>query len=593
MSRHNNAGILPDVLLDEANGLIQKLSKEQVLWLGGYLSGVGLNGSDNHAVAQQAVVSNNHEKISTNIKILLGSHSGNGKLIAQAISKQALVNKHNVETISMADYKPKNLRNEENLIVIVSTHGEGEPPVDAEDLHRFLGGKRVGDLSNLNYGVIALGDSSYKFFCQTGIDFNDRLKKNGAKPIAEPFLLDLDFKEQIPSVAKELLDKFASAGNNTRIAEAGNDFVIEENGLVKAELIDKVLLNGKGSQKETWHIELDLEGKGLKYQPGDSLEVYAINKTSLVDGVLQQLQLTGSELVYHNDEQLTVKEALLIHKEITVITMPVLSKLSAYVTEPDLNRLLDNRDELDVFLEGSDLLDVLNEFQFEISAQDLINTLRTLPPRAYSIASSQAEVDDEVHLTIGAVRYQKNQREHNGVCSTYLVDDLQEGDELVVRLKPNERFRLPHKDTDIILIGAGTGVAPYRSFIQQRAIDKGTGRNWLFFGDQHFETDFLYQSEWLKYRQQNILSKVDVAFSRDQKEKIYVQHRLKEKADEVYQWLSNGAVIYICGDRKNMARDVQQALVEIISQKEGISITAAEEKLSAFRKSGRLQEDVY
>ncbi|MCT4645044.1 MAG: flavodoxin domain-containing protein, partial [Carboxylicivirga sp.] len=494
MSHHINKGILPDQLLGEANDLVQKLTKDQLLWLGGYFSGVGIAGSDLKKEVEHTVV-NSETKLeqgsSTSITVLVGSHSGNGKSIARALASTAQANQ--LKIINMADYKPRNIKKEETLIIIVSTHGEGEPPVDAADLHRFLGSKRVGSLEHLNYAVIALGDSSYNYFCQTGIEFYDRLKSHGAKPLTDTILLDVDYKEHQDEVVTRVLQSVNKASgqsvSSTSIEEKPN---VSRDEFYKADLIDKVLLNGRTSNKETYHIELDIEGSGISYQPGDVLEVYAINSEELVQNILNQLGFSGDEEVEHKGSRVCIKKLLQHQKELTLVTLPVLKKLTPYVEEPELNRLLDNRNELENFLDGSDLLDVLKEFNIRLQAQELADALRTLPPRAYSIASSQAEVGDEVHLTVGAVRYQKNERQHEGVCSTYLIDRLAEGDQVAVKVKPNENFRLPDVDQDIILIGAGTGIAPYRSFLQERELQNGNGRTWLFFGDQHFESDFLY-----------------------------------------------------------------------------------------------------
>lgn len=599
MSQHITTGILSEKLLGEANHLVNKLSKEQLLWLGGYLSGVGLNGHQDGVVTYQEEVIDGGAidegaTPTASLKVLVGSHSGNGRFIANHLAEQAKSSKLSLEVCSMGDFRPKHLQKEENIVFIVSTHGEGEPPTEAIDLHKFLGSKRVGALSQLNYTVIALGDSSYQFFCQTGLDFHNRLKAHGANALSEPLLLDVDFKEQLDSVPDAVFSLFgnlrSSASGNVASRVSSRD---ESGSLVEAELIDKVLLNGRGSTKETYHIELDIEGAGLSYKPGDALEVYAVNNGELVQQLVSQLNYSGDEQVEHKGGVYAIRELLQYHKEITVVTIPVLKKLSVFVKEPDLNRLLDKHADLENFLYGSDLLDVLSEFNISIEPQELANTLRTLPPRAYSIASSQAQDDDEVHLTVGAVRYEKNDRHREGVCSTFLIDQLDEGAKVAVQIKSNEGFRLPADDKDIILIGAGTGIAPYRAFLQEREATGATGKNWLFFGDQHFETDFLYQTEWLKHRQKGLLSEVDVAFSRDQDEKIYVQHRLKQKADEVYRWLQNGATIYVCGDRKTMAKSVQQTFVEILQEQEGIPFEQAEERLLQLKKEGRYQEDVY
>ncbi|MCU4175620.1 diflavin oxidoreductase [Carboxylicivirga sp. N1Y90] len=595
MSYSNENDVLPLDLLGKANHIIKDLHKDQILWLGGYLSGVGLNATT--TVSDVQVASDNHTQVQVEpalkLKVLVGSHSGNATHVAKELASVAGQSNIDVELVSMADYKVKQLKQESNLIVIVSTHGEGEPPAAAEDLHRILDTKRAGDLSALKFNVIALGDSSYSKFCQTGIDFHERLISRGAKPLADPVLLDVDFKDDLQDTASSAIGLFSSATDIKKELLDKSTPLKPSNGIYQAEVLEKVKLNGKGSKKETYHVELSLEDSGLEYQPGDALEVFANNDEKLVDAILDKLALDASESVSVKSESLTLKQALQFNKELTVVTLPVLQKLSAYVNEPDLNKLLDKRDELISYLDGRDLLDVLNDFQFEVGAQELIDALRTLPPRAYSIASSQSDVGDEVHLTVGAVRYLKNEREHEGVCSTFIADRIEVDESVGVRVKQNDGFRLPSPEVPIIMVGPGTGVAPFRSFVQERAEQDGSGKNWLIFGDQHFETDFLYQSEWLKYREQGVLTKVDVAFSRDQDEKVYVQHRIKENADELYKWLNEGAVIYVCGDKNKMAKDVRKTFAQILQEKENLSEEEAEAKLLELRKSQRYQEDVY
>ncbi len=592
MSISNSTDVLPIQLLGKANDLIKDLSKDQLIWLGGYLSGLALNGQD----IDTGELVNEQRQLESNVEltVLVGSQSGNAKIIAKHLSELAEAKNAKANVLSMADYKVKNLKDEKNLVVIVSTHGEGEPPAAAEDLHRLIDTKRAGNLSGLNFSVIALGDSSYKNYCQTGIDFHERLKKRGATALSEPLLLDVDFQDQLEEVTRETLKLFKPTESNiSDQTEKATTNTVSSNGIYQAEVLDKVLLNGKGSAKETYHIELSLEDSGLEYQPGDALEVFGVNDESLVNDIISKLELNADELVDLKSEKIELKTALQHYRELTLVTLPVMKKLSAYVTEPVLNTLLDNRDELDKYLEGRDLLDLINDFRFKLTAQQLVDSLRALPPRAYSIASSQSEVGDEVHLTVGAVRYEKNERVHEGVCSTFLADRIATEEKLGVRIKQNEGFRLPETDKPIIMIGPGTGIAPFRSFIQERAESGSKGQNWLFFGDQHFESDFLYQSEWLKFRKNGILNNIDIAFSRDQEEKVYVQNRLSEKASEVYSWIKNGAYIYVCGDKDKMAKDVREAFVEIFQKQGGLSKQEAEDELLAFRKSNRYQEDVY
>jgi len=591
MSNFTDNTVLPIDLLGKADELIRDLSKDQLLWLGGYLSGLGLqNGQVTHEKDEIAVLTQD----ASSLTVLVGSHSGNSKIVAQQLQEQAAGKGIQIKVIDMADYKIKKLKDETNVVIVVSTHGEGEPTASAEELHRLLNSKRVGDLSGVSFAVVALGDSSYKNFCQTGIDFHDRLIQHGAKALADPVLLDVDFQNDLAELSAITLQLFGHNTNeNKALTKSSSVKPVTGNGIFKAEVLDKILLNGKGSAKETYHIELSLEGSGLTYEPGDALEVFAVNDPKLVNAIIRKLQLSPEEQVKNKEEDLALSDALMYFRELTIVTLPVVKKLSAYVSEPDLNTLLDKRDELDKYLQGRDLLDVLNDFAFQLNAQELVDALRPLVPRAYSIASSQSEVDDEVHITVGAVRYLKNERLHEGVCSSFLADRLQIEDKVGVRIKNNSGFKLPDADRPVLMIGPGTGIAPFRSFIQERADQRGRGLNWLIFGDQHFETDFLYQAEWIKYRDKGVLNRIDVAFSRDQEEKIYVQHRLLENAKEVYDWLAKGAYIYVCGDKDNMAKDVFSAFIEILYKEGQLSPEKAEEKLMELRKSGRYQEDVY
>ncbi len=597
MSTKNTFDILPGEVLGKANQIIQGLSKEQILWLGGYLSGVGFAGGQNnieHNSVGDSINTTVKASDKVKLKILVGSHSGNSKKVADVIARLISDNKDEAEIVNMTDYNPRNLSKEENILIIVSTHGEGEPPVAAEDLHKFLDSKRAGDLSKVNFAVVALGDSSYKYFCKTGIDFHERLIKHGANALAEPVLLDTNFSDNLITVAKATYKLFKNSETNaTELAVEEVKTTTSENGIYKAEIIEKIQLNGKGSNKETYHIELSLNDSGFTYKPGDALDVYPVNESKLVQSVIKKLGFNINKIININGENTSLLQALSHQREVTVITAQVLKNLAAYTDETGINELLDNHDKLAEFLEGTDLLDLVNKFNFKLSAQQLVDALRPLPPRAYSISSSQSEVGNEVHITVAPVRYNKNDRTHLGAASVYFADRLSVGEKIAVRIKQNEGFRLPNENTPVIMIGPGTGVAPFRAFVQERAANNHKGKNWLFFGDQHFATDFLYQAEWLKYRDKGIINKLDVAFSRDQDEKIYVQHRLKENADEVYKWLDEGACIYVCGDRKHMAADVKNTFVEIIQNKENISKEQATEKLNILRKQNRYQEDVY
>ncbi len=366
-----------------------------------------------------------------------------------------------------------------------------------------------------------------------------------------------------------------------------------------AEVLENINLNGRGSNKETRHIELSLEGSGLQYEPGDALGIYPENDPGLVQLILDELNWDPEEIVTINKQGdvLSLKDALTKHFEITVLTKPLLEQALKLSNHESLRKLLSagNEAELREYVHGRDLLDLIQDFgPWGVSAQELISILRKMPGRLYSIASSYAASEDEVHLTIGTVRYEAHGRKRKGVCSTLCAERLEPGDTLPIYIQKNPNFKLPgNPDTPIIMVGPGTGIAPFRAFMQEREEQEAQGKSWLFFGDQHFVTDFLYQTEWQQWLKDGVLTKMDVAFSRDTDQKVYVQHRMREHSQELYSWIQEGAVIYICGDEKHMAHDVHETLINIIEQEGKMNREQAEQYLSEMQQQKRYQRDVY
>ncbi len=589
--------------VQQAQHLLNGLSQEQKFWLSGYLTGInqsdGLIGVDYNTGNEQVdrlVDIQKEAGNDTRITILYGTHTGNSRLIAESASK-LLENKGVVtDLVSMDDYNNRKIKEEKNLLVVVSTHGEGEPPVAAEDFYSYIFSKKAPSLKQLNFSVIALGDSSYLNFCQTGREIYQQFLKLGANNLHELVELDVDFKDQVSSILPGVIEPF-SVNNNKQeslSSTADQQVTLDVDQWIEAEVLDKVLLNGRGSNKETYHLELDIEDTGIRYEPGDALEVISKNNPVLVDGILNQLGLSSETKIEIKDKEWELKEALTSYFEITVVTPPVIKKYAELVQNAQLNELINNQDKLKEYLYGIDFLDLIHDFPVALSVNNLQNILRKLPARLYSISSSYNYNPDEVHITVGAVKYQLNDREHQGVCSGFLAQEVQVGDQLLVRISKNEGFRLPEDhNAKVIMVGPGTGIAPFRSFLQERESLKAKGENWLFYGDQCFETDFLYQAELLKYRTKGFLSDIDVAFSRDQEEKIYVQHRLKEKGAKIFQWLNDGAYIYLCGDMNNMAKDVKKELVNIIAEHGNLTLKEAAEYFKEIKSSKRFQEDVY
>jgi len=578
--------------LSALTSLTGGLNREQLLWINGYFQGLLASSGSNQPVAISQA------KSSKQLKILYGTHTGRSKTIAGQLA--AKLAGRGVEAVSVAldEYKTRQLTAETNVVFIVSTHGEGEPPAMAEDFHGFITGKRAPQLPNLNYSVVALGDKSYKLFCKTGIDIDQALAKSGAKIILPILTLDVDFDEEIERWITDFTDVFAdipaTSVHSSVSANTLNGETYSRKNPFHATVIDKVKITGRDSDKEVYHVELSLDGSGIAYEPGDSVGILANNPPELVDAILKHSGFDGTESVTIKEGTFSLNEALSEHLEITVINRDVIQKYQEKAGNSELQKIIEDEKLFDQFLYGHDVLDLLEEFPFALSAQDLSDVLRAFPARLYSISSSQAAVGDEVHITVATVRYFHKGRSRGGACSTYLADRIEVDSQVSVFIEKNPAFKLPeNEDTPVILIGAGTGVAPYRSFLQHREANNQKGKTWLFFGERRFHSDFLYQVEWQKLLKDGYLEKIDVAFSRDQEEKVYVQNRLIEKQKEVFEWLEKGANIYLCGDMKQMARDVQKTLLQIFETEGGMSEDKAQEYLKTLKKEKRFQTDVY
>ena len=367
----------------------------------------------------------------------------------------------------------------------------------------------------------------------------------------------------------------------------------------QAKVIKNVNLNGAGSSKETRHLELSLEGSGLSYIPGDALGMVPENDPELVASLLEEMKWDAEMAVTINKQgdTLSLKEALTTHFEITLLTRKIVQQAVPFTENKELHKLVlvENADQLKEYCQGRDLLDLLRDFgPWKATAQEMVSLLRKMTPRLYSIASSMAAHPEEVHLTIGAVRYITHARVRKGVCSVLVAERLQEGDTIPVFIQPNKHFHLPEsRDQDIIMVGPGTGIAPFRSFIEERAITKAIGRSWLFFGDQHSASDFLYQNELETYQKDEVLTRLETAFSRDTAQKVYVQHKMLENSKELFEWLENGAYFYVCGDKQYMAKDVHNTLIDVIEKEGAMTREAAEAYLNDMQKQGRYQRDVY
>lgn len=596
------AAPLNDQQLNSLQQTVADLSSQQLAWVSGYFWGLAQTQTVSAAAPINQAVAAVAAKPAGKLSIIFASQTGNAKGVAEALEQEAKALGIEAELFDASDYKGKNLAKETHVIIVASTNGEGEAPDNAIELHEFLQSKKAPKLANLKYGVIGLGDSSYEFFCQTGKDFDAYLAKQGATAFIDRIDCDVDYEASASewrAKALETVKEDLSSGQEADIvqlpvAQAAGHSQYSKQKPYTATLLTSQKITGRDSGKDVRHIEIDLDGSGLTYQPGDALGVWFENSSELANAILAKVGLSGVESVEVDGESLSIHSALVAKYEITASNPQLVAKYAELSGSKKLQKLAQDKDQLREYATNTQIVDVLDEKKTKLTADQLIGLLRRLTPRLYSIASSQAEVDQEVHLTVGLVEYDKGDDKRYGGASSFLSQRLEEGGEVKVFVENNNNFKLPQDDnTPVIMIGPGTGIAPFRSFIQERDNRDAEGKNWLFFGDRTFTQDFLYQVEWQKYLKSGLLNRLDVAFSRDQVEKVYVQHRILENAEQVWQWIQDGAYIYVCGDATRMAKDVHEALVIVAEQQGKMSRDDAEEFINDLRKAKRYQRDVY
>ncbi len=587
MSETSSSPIPPERLA-MAQQLALGVGRDEALWLSGYFYGLS-SGAGAPAVAIPAATGK------PSLTVLYGTESGNAEQLAASIVKKAKAFK--AKAINMADAKPSDLAKVDNLLVVVSTWGEGDPPDSATGYYEAFMSDSMPQLPNVKFSVCALGDTSYEHFCKIGKDIDTRLSTLGAERIYDRADCDVDYEATFEAWFNGALAAFPTQESLAQsVATTGvipGAAVFDKKNPYSAEVLDKIVLNGTGSSKETLHLELSLEGSGLSYEPGDALGIYPENRDADIEAVLAATDLTANSKL----GSATLAEALKSDFDITTLSPAIALKYNGIVGNSDLQALLDEegRTTLKKWIDGRQLVDLLETYPYKKwDAEAFTGILRKLNPRLYSIASSLKAHEDQVDLTIAAVRYDTHGKERVGVCSCYIADDVNIGDKVKVFFHTNKNFRLPgNSDTPVIMVGPGTGIAPFRAFVEERAATEAKGKNWLFFGDQHFSYDFLYQLEWLDYLEDGVLTELTTAFSRDQKEKIYVQHRLLERGAEIWKWLEEGAHFYVCGDATKMAKDVHQALIDIAIEHGKKSPEDAKAYVAELKKDKRYQRDVY
>jgi sulfite reductase (NADPH) flavoprotein alpha-component len=568
--------------IDALNAVVGRSTPQQRTWLAGFLAGI-------EAAQNPVVPAVAPPKVRAPLTILYGSESGNAESLALKARKSAAKLGFDAKVFDMADVDMASLSKAQNLLVYVSTWGEGDAPQRAVDFVATLMSDKAPRMDHARFAVLALGDTAYAQFCATGIAIDARLEALGAKRAADRIDLDLDFAKAAGAWTDAALSKLQPAEQSrvvhvdfkaAAIAPDEDDepaFTAEHP--LEAEISALINLNGTGSGRETWHVELASDETGFVYEPGDAIGVLPTNDPELAGQILNAVGLGGNA---------GMVKTLVNSHDITTLTRPIVAAYAKLTGRADVAKLAEG-DAFTKFAFDRQLLDLFAEHPDKLNPEQLMSLLRPLPGRLYSVASSQKAHAGEAHLLVGAVRWASHGHQRKGVTSTFFADRRKVGETARIYVKPNRHFRLPTDgNKPIIMIGAGTGMAPYRGFIEERAESGATGESWLFFGERNYTYDFLYQLEWQDHLASKALSRIDVAFSRDQPEKIYVQTRLWERRDAVAGWIADGAHVYVCGDEKGMAKDVDATLVRILGDGE-----VGQAKLADLRKAGRYQRDVY
>ena len=571
---------------------IQGLTRQQLNWASGYLAGLSQVQPVSQSVPERE-----------RITILYASQTGNAESVARQLETDYQNTGFNTRLVSSAEYKSRDLAKEKYLLLVISTQGEGEAPESAFELQKFLFSEKAPQLSQLQYAVFGLGDSSYPDFCQAGKDFDQRLQALGAQRLLDRVDADIDFSASAAAWRENVIQQSSewiqlATDNVINLNTAQGTVRYDRNNPYLAKVLDSRRITSEDAIAEIHHIELQIDTHSLHYQPGDSIGLWSRNHPQLVQQLIKALALDAEISVEYQDKQTTLTQAFTEQLEITQLHPSVIKSWANISDNPQLEQLIENQQQLREYAANHQLIDLVQQYPSQIAgqieAQVLVQALLPLQPRLYSIASSQLVNEDEIHLTVSTLQYQSEQDDTRfGSASRYLNQQIQTGEELRIYLAENTQFRLPQDGTvPIIMIGAGTGIAPFRAFIQQRQAQSASGENWLIFGNRHFHRDFLYQLEWQKYRESGVLNRISLAFSRDQHDRVYVQDRLLEEAEELSRWIERGAQIYVCGSSA-LDTAVQQALIDILQQQQQLSSDQAEQYFNELRADGRYLRDVY
>ena len=566
--------------IDLLNRVVGTASPIQRAWLAGFLA--GLDASGGALAIQPAAPARPAEPLT----IVYASESGNSEKLAGDIAKSARKNGLKPNVIDMADLDFAALTSAKKLVFIAATWGEGDPPARAVRAYNELMGEGAPRLDGVEFGVLALGDTAYAEFCAIGKKIDERLAALGGKRVVDRVDCDLDFAEPAARWIGDAVKVLTPPNAGGRVIEVdfgGKPAAPASTDIIEAEITEHVDLNSSRSDKETVHLALSFENGAPAYQPGNSLDLYPENDPAYVEELLKVAGLAGDE---------KLRSDFIKSRDVTTLSLKTVETYAEKTGHHYVKALIADGQARE-WIAGRQLIDLIATFPIALDAETLRALTRPLAPRAYSIASSRREVGDEAHLLISAVRYDSHGRQRKGVASNFVAERLKRGGRVRVKLKPNKHFALPAPDKDVIMVGPGTGVAPFRAFVQERRATEASGRSWLFFGDRTFTHDFLYQLDWQDALKDGALTRMDVAFSRDTPEKIYVQHRLWDRRAELVEWLDGGAYFYVCGDAKAMAKDVRAALVRAFADVKSLTPEAAEQAVVTLEREKRYLQDTY
>jgi sulfite reductase (NADPH) flavoprotein alpha-component len=513
------------------------------------------------------------------ITILYGTETGNAKKIAGEFGILAKKREISPKIVGTENYKLTDLSKEEYLFVVISTQGEGEPPQSAKKFYDYIH-STTEKYPNLKYAVLGLGDTSYPLYCQTGIDLDSKFSELGATRILNLFKADVDYKPIADEWIETVLLKLSSTSNTITIVDKKEISSKEKSNHYTGKIRSIINLNDNKSDKKTYHIEVECESE-VQYQSGDIASVVPINDLSLVEEILLFTKVDPYKIIEISKKKSPVRDLLLNYLSITYLSESVIKSISEKLS-------------LSIPSIRLDLFDLIKKYSINSSEQfeKILQSLNPISPRQYSIASSSIVNQTEVHLTVALDRFQINEQIKNGLCSGYLCG-LKEGQEISFTIKKNPHFHLPDPTRDIIMIGPGTGIAPFRAFVAERNEIQAKGKNWLFFGDRKFTENFLYQTEWQGHFAMGVLNKINLAWSRDGKEKYYIQDEIRKEGKEFVEWLESGAYVYVCGAKDPMSIDVEKAIIEVISINKKISLKKAKSYLEKLESEYRYRKDVY